>query len=405
MSSLRLSYIDKVMEEEVNQGRISGINTLIARGGEVVYSKQFGLMNRETGHKMREDTLFRIYSMTKPIVCTAFMTLYEQGKFDLKEPVAKYIPAFAQLKVLQRDALGNEKLVNLEQPVSIHHLLTHTSGLVYDFYDESPVCNLYRRQHLLGKASRSLKELVDHLCQLPLANQPGSRWFYSISIDVIAYLIEIISGKSLSDFLAEVLFEPLGMRDTGFFVKEADRERVASMYGGVDLGGENISWKTLLDVWTRGVNQPLDVTASSPIDNPSFARGGHGLISTAQDYWQFTQMLLNKGELNGARVLNPQTIAFMYSNHLKPTLLPIKFENIEISGYGFGLGSRVLVNVPQAQMLSSEGEYGWSGAAKTYYWIDPQQDLIGIFLAQYMCNFSMIERIFQNLTYHALTNM
>lgn len=402
MCSSRLSRIRERMESEINQGKFAGISTLIARSGKVVHFEQYGLMNRETRQPMQTDTLFRIYSMTKPMICTAFMTLYEQGKFDLQDPVAKFIPAFAQLKVLQTDASGAEKLVELERPVTIHHLLTHTAGFVYDFCEASPVCRLYRENYLMGNANISLQEFINRLCQLPLAFQPGTRWFYSVSIDVIAYLIEIIANKPLAEFLAEVIFNPLGMNDTGFFVPEQHRHRVAAMYGGLDLAGPNVSWSALLDVWQRGINEPLDVSKTCPINNPNFARGGIGLVSTAEDFWYFAQMLLNRGQLNGVRILSPKTIEYMHINQVNPALLPLKFEDIEISGYGFGLGSRVLLNPAEAQVLSSQGEYGWAGAAKTYYWVDPKENIIAIFLTQSMCNFSMIERTFQTLVYQAI---
>jgi len=402
ISSSRLSRINKVMQDEINQERFSGISTLIARHGKVVHFEQFGFMDREAGQTMQADTLFRLYSMTKPIVCTALMILYEQGKFDLKDPVSKYIPAFGQLKVLETDSSGSNKLVDLVRPVTIHHLLTHTSGLVYDFYEESPVCGLYRENQVLANKSSSLAEFIDRLCQLPLGYQPGTKWFYSISIDVVARLIEIIADKPLNDFLSEMLFKPLGMLDTGFCIAEKNRHRVAAMYGTVDLVAPNVSWTTLMDAWQRGVNKRLDVSKTCPVTDPNFRRGGTGLTGSAEDYWRFTQMLLNKGELENVRVLSPKTIDFMHINHVDPALLPIGFADWKLTGYGFGLGSRVLLNVAESQLIGSEGEYGWAGAAKTYYWIDPKEQLIGIFLTQSMCNFSMIERTFQTLVYQAL---
>lgn len=402
VSYSRLSRINKVMQAEVEQGKLTGISTLISRHGKIIHFEQFGLMDRENKKLMQSDTLFRIYSMTKPIVCTALMILYEQGKFDLKDPVAKYIPAFDQLKVLEKDASGSEKLVDLIQPITIHHLLTHTSGLVYDFDEESPACHLYREHQILANYENSLEQFVNRLCQLPLGFQPGTKWYYSVSIDVVARLIEIISEKPLNEFLHDSIFKPLAMFDTGFYVPEKNRHRVATMYGGIDLCAPNVSWTALLDVWQRGVNERLDVSKTSPIDNPNFMRGGYGLIGSAQDYWRFTQMLLNKGELDGVRILSHKTADFMHLNHVDPKLLPIGFEDWKLTGYGFGLGSRVLLNVAEAQFLSSESEYGWAGAAKTYYWIDPKENLIGIFMTQSMCNFSTIDRVFQTLTYQAL---
>ena len=217
MCATRLSRIDDVMQEKTENGDFSGISTLVARRGKIVHFKQFGYRDREDKSPMQQDTLFRMYSMTKPIICTALMTLYEQGKFDLQDPIEKYIPSFAQLKVLDTDENGKETLVDIKSSVTISHLLTHTSGLVYDFYEDSPICEMYRKHHLNAHArTTSLEEFVKKLSQLPLAFQPGSKWYYSVSIDVLGHLIEVISGKSLADFLNEIIFEPLSMTDTGF---------------------------------------------------------------------------------------------------------------------------------------------------------------------------------------------
>lgn len=402
-SSSRLARIKDVMQDQVNQGNFAGISTLIARHGKVIHFEQVGLKDKEANQPMQADTLFRFYSMTKPIICTAFMCLYEQGKFDLKDPVAKYIPAFGQLKVLEKDSSGIEKLVNLNQPVTIHHLLTHTSGLVYDFYEDYSVCALYREKQIIANnIDSSLEKFVDKVCQMPLAFQPGSKWYYSVSIDVVARLIEVIAKKPLNEFLRETIFKPLGMVDTDFFVPENKRHRVAAMYGGIDLCAPNVSWTQMLDVWQQGINKRLDVSTTCPITDPNFVRGGSGLVGTAEDYLRFTQMLLNKGQLDGVRILSSKTIELMHMNNVNPALLPIGFADWKLTGYGFGLGSRVLINVAENQLIGSEGEFGWAGAAKTYYWIDPKEDIIGIFLTQYMCNFSMIERVFQTLTYQAL---
>ena len=403
LCSTRLSRINHVMQQQVQKGAFSGISTLIARRGQVVHFEQYGDRDREAKLPMQQDTLFRLYSMTKPIICTALMTLYEQGKFDLKNPVSDYIPAFAQLKVLETDDQGNETRTELNQPVSIHHLLTHTSGLAYDFYEEYKVCELYRQERLFANASNvSLEQLIDRLCQFPLAFQPGTKWYYSVSIDVIARLIEIISGQPLVDFLNDTIFQPLSMTNTGFHVAKEKQHQMAAMYGGVDLWGENVSWSTLMDVWEKKINHRLDVSDTDPIDNPAFARGGSGLKSTASDYFQFCQMLLNRGSFNGARILSPKTVDFMHINHVDTSLLPLAFANWQLPGLGFGLGSRVVIDTAKNQLLGSDGEFGWAGAAKTYYWIDPKEELIGLFLTQYMANYSTIERQFQTLAYQAI---
>jgi CubicO group peptidase (beta-lactamase class C family) len=403
MSAERLTRIKPIMQKYVDNGMFAGISTLIARGGKVIHFEQVGYRDREAQLPMQADSIFRLYSMTKPIICTALMMLYEQGKFDLRDPVAKFIPAFANLKVLQSNAAGKEELVDLQQPVTIWHLLTHTSGLAYDFYEETPVCKYYRDSQLHTlPANVSLEEFVNKLCTFPLAFQPGSQWYYGVNIDVIARLIEIIAEQSLGDFLQEQMFKPLGMTNIGFSLSNIQQQHLAAMYGGVDLFGKNVAWSEIVDAWNRGVNQRLDVDSTYPLSDPKFQRGGIGLYSTIEDYYHFAQMLLNKGELNGVRLLAPKTIELMHMNHLNKKLLPLKLGGFEIPGYGFGLGSRVLLNVAESQVPGSEGEYGWGGAAKTYYWVDPKEELIGIFFSQWMCNFSMIERQFQTLAYQAV---
>ena len=402
MCSARLGRIKQVMQEHIDQEALVGVSTMVCRRGEIVHFEQVGLRDREAQKPMTPDTLFRLYSMTKPIVCTALMVLYEQGKFDLRDPVAKFIPAFENLKVLEKNNSGEEVLVDLKQPMTIRHLLTHTSGLVYDFYEESPVCELYRKNGILSNRSASLAEFVDELSKLPLGFQPGERWFYSVSIDVIARLIEIIANKSLMAFLREVIFEPLNMQDISFYVAEDKRDQVAAVYGAMDLCAPGKSWSDFVNVTDESMRQRLDVTASSPIDDPNFARGGHGLVSTISDYMCFAKMLLNKGRFDGGSILSPKIIEFMHMNHLDAALLPIGFEEWQLFGYGFGLGSRVLCDVAASELPGSVGEFGWGGAAKTYYWVDPEEELVGVFMAQSMMNFTSVERKFQTLVYQAM---
>ena len=403
MSSSRLSQITEVMRAKVQEDRYAGISTLVARRGKVVHFEQVGLQDKEENLLIQPDTIFRMYSMTKPIICTAFMCLYEQGKVDLNEPVANYIPAFANLKVLQKNADGSETLVDLEQPVAIFHLLTHTAGFSYHFYDDYSVSKLYRQAQLNRKVKDvSLEDFVSQLCEFPLAFQPGTQWHYSASIDVVARLIEIIAEKPLVQFLEETIFTPLGIQDMAFYQAEEKRSRIATVYGGIDLCLPDVDWQTMLQTWASGANKKLDVNKTDPVDDPNYYRGGLGLSSTVEDYFRFAQMLLNKGEFNGERILSRKTVDLMHMNHLDAKLVPIQLGDFKLMGYGFGLGSRVLMDVAASKLAGSIGEYGWAGAAKTYYWIDPKEELIGIFLTQSMCDFSMIQRTFQALTYQAL---
>ena len=404
MSTTRLDRIKHAMSERLDKSELIGLSTMISRQGKTVYFEQQGFSRKEDNKLMSPDSLFRLYSMTKPMICVAFMTLFEQGKFDLFGPVSEYIPAFSDLKVLEKDEHGQDKLVSLSQPVAIHHLLTHTSGLVYDFYDDSPVCQLYRDHQVSYNSDRSLQEFVDVLCTLPLAFQPAEKYLYSVSIDVVGRLIEIIAEKPLSQFLKETIFEPLAMMDTGFSVPDHKLDRLASLYGPVDALGKNLGWKEFINAPAADLDKLLDVSKTHRDEDPYFVRGGLGLIGSAPDYMRFAQMMLNGGELDGKRILSPKTLELMHMNHLNQRLLPIGFGEFKLRGYGFGLGSRVLVNVAESLMPGSLGEYGWSGAAKTYYWVDPKEELIGLFMTQSMGNWTLVQRQFQSLVYQAITS-
>jgi len=403
ISSQRLEHIRPVMQSYVDSGTIAGLSTMIARRGKIVYFDQVGNMDIEANKPMTDDAIFRIYSMTKPIICTALMTLFERGSFRLYDPVSKFIPAFDGLKVLGNDGNGETKEIEAERPVTVRDLLTHTAGLTYDFLEDSPVGELYRQAGLLNNAGRSLEDMVMELARLPLAYQPGSRWHYSLAIDVAAYLIEVLTDKPLNQFLKENLFSPLGMSDTDFCVPGQNLDRLAAMYGRPDIAAQGMTSGKLIEAWERGFNERIDVSETYPVSKQdSFARGGHGLFSTAPDYMRFAQMLLNRGELDGARILGPKTVDLMHMNHLPPKLMPFKIDGPPAYGYGFGLGSRVLVNVADSGKPGSAGEYGWSGAAKTYYWIDPEEEIIGVLMTQSMKQLELPEVDFQILTYQAM---
>jgi CubicO group peptidase (beta-lactamase class C family) len=398
MSARRLERIRPAMQAYVDRGVYAGINTLIARRGRVVHASQFGWRDKEAGSPMTADTIFRLYSMTKPIVCVALMTLLEEGRFTLLDPLAKTIPAFGAVKVMEAD--GN--LVNPVRPIMLRDLMTHMSGLTYHFVDESPAGKMYHGAKLVD-AQSPLEAVIDDLAQLPLAFQPGSRWRYSVGIDVIARVIEVISGRPLGAFLRERLFEPLGMADTAFGVPPEKRNRVAAMYGRPDLLASGPTMSSELDAWARGVNDRLDVSRSYPVDSPDvFMRGGHGLFSTIGDYFRFAQMLANGGELDGARILGRKTLELMHLNHVPAAFLPLDIGGLPLPGYGFGLGSRVLLDVAQSGAPGSAGEFGWSGAAKTSYWVDPKEQLVGLFMTQSMMSFDLPELDLRALVYQAI---
>jgi CubicO group peptidase (beta-lactamase class C family) len=398
MSARRLERIRPAMQTYIDRGVYAGISTLIARRGKVVQAGAFGWRDKEAGSTMTADTIFRLYSMTKPIICTALMTLLEEGRFRLIEPLAKYIPAFGSVKVLEADGT----LVAPVRPILIRDLMTHMSGLSYHFVEEAGVGKMYKESKLLA-AHHTLEEAIDDLARFPLAFQPGSRWRYSVGIDVAARVIEVISGRPLGDFLRERLFEPLGMTDTAFGVPPEKRDRVAAIYGRPDVITPAATMGSEFAAWMGGVNDRIDVSKSYPVDSPGvFVRGGHGLFSTIGDYFRFAQMLANGGELDGERIIGRKTLELMHANHVPAALLPLEIGGLPMPGYGFGLGSRVLLDVAQSAAPGSVGEFGWSGAAKTHYWVDPQEQVVGLFMTQSMMSFDLPELDLRALAYQAI---
>jgi CubicO group peptidase (beta-lactamase class C family) len=381
LSSERLARIRPAIEKHVADDKIAGVVTLVARRGEVVHLEGVGLMDRENSKPMVPDAIFRIYSMTKPIICTALMTLYEKGGFQLIDPVAKFIPAFQDLQVYAGGEGADIELVDLARPVTVRDLLTHTSGLTYHFLEYGPVEEMYRKA---GVSSRKpLSGFVADLLEMPLAFQPGTAWRYSYAHDVVARLIEVISGQSLDVYLRENLFEPLGMVDTGYYVPQNKLDRFTAMYGN-DLGSPDMTFTR----WFGDAAQAVGTLIASPTDSlesrpHNVFRGGHGLVSTAQDYYRFCQMLLSGGVLGEERILGRKTVELMTANGLLPELMPYEVGGMYLPGYGFGLGMRVLMDVGQAQIPGSVGEFGWAGAANTYFWIDSQEELIGVLMAQF----------------------
>src|ERR1700734_4072703 len=328
MNARRLERIRPAMQAYVDRGVYAGIATLIARRGKVVHAGEFGWRDKEAGLGATRATLFRLYSMTKPIVCVALMTLLEEGRFRLIEPVAKYIPAFGKVKVMEADG----SLVNPARPIMVRDLMTHMSGLSYHFVEYSSLGKMYNEGKLLD-AQWPLEAAIDDLARFPLAFQPGTRWRYSVGIDVAARVIEVVSGRPLGVFLRERLFEPLGMSDTAFGVPPEKRARVAAMYGRPDVLAAGVTMGSEFAAWMAGVNDRLDVSKSYPVDSPDvFVRGGHGLFSTIGDYFRFAQMLANGGELDGERVIGRKTLELMHSNFVPASLLPLEIGGLPMPG-------------------------------------------------------------------------
>ncbi len=370
LSSERLERIDRVMQQYVDEKRIAGVVTLVARRGKVAHLGTYGMADIEAGKPMQANTIFRIASMTKPIVSVAAMTLYEEGRFQLDDPVSKFIPEFKGLKVFGEKAGNDEKGGKTAIEMTIQDLLRHTAGLTYGEGD-THVDSIYREVKVLDDRG-TLQEMVQKLGQIPLLYQPGERWHYSVATDVLGYLIQVISAKPLDEFLKERIFEPLGMEDTDFYVPEEKLERFATLYGFSE----------------QGVLQIIENTDTSAFSKrPSFLSGGAGLVSTVPDYMRFAQMLLNKGELEGRRILSPKTVDLMTMNHIQIQALPLRigFPEIEflVQGCGFGLGFRVLLDVAGSSRPGSKGTYGWAGGYDTYFRIDPKEELIGIIMSQF----------------------
>jgi CubicO group peptidase (beta-lactamase class C family) len=385
-SSERLSRINAAMQRCVDEGGYAGILTMVARRGQIAHLDCFGMMDAEAGKPMQPDAIFRIYSMSKPVTSVAVMMLYEEGHFQLNTPVSEFIPGFKDTQVFVQETESGMELADPEQEMTIHHLLTHTSGLSYGFHEDTPIDALYReaRQEIGGDAT--LEKVVETLSTLPLVFQPGQGWRYSFSTDVLGYVVQVISGQPFDGFLQQRIFEPLGMVDTGFYAPPEKIDRLAALYEMSDEGELKL----------------LKTPATEYADPPAFLSGGGGLVSTAHDYVRFAQMLLNGGELDGVCLLGRKTVELMAANHLPDPLLPFAVSPGDPAlGYGFGLGWKVMLDPARAGILGSRGMYGWGGAASTEFWVDPQEEVIGLIMAQLMPYRPLVEP-FQVLVYQAL---
>lgn len=365
MSTQRLARIEPFFKTEyTDQKKLGSVITLVARRGKIVHLGMSGMRDMASADPVGEDDLFRIYSMTKPVTGVAMMMLYEEGKFQLSDPLSKYIPEFANLKVLAGvDDKGDMIVEAPKRAPTIHDLMRHTAGFTYGYFGNTPVDKAYREAAILNPGI-DLKETIKRLARIPLLYQPGERWHYSVSVDVQGYLIEILTGKSFDVFLKERLFEPLGMSDTDFYVEKENHPRLTTLYGRRD--GEFIEHTA-----------PRYVAAY--LSEPASKSGGGGLVSTTEDYFKFAQMLVNGGELSGTRILGRKTIEFMGRNHLPAGVKGPPWWN-EI---GFGLDFGVVTNAARHGKIGSDGEMFWGGAASTVFWVDPEEDLIAILMTQY----------------------
>jgi CubicO group peptidase (beta-lactamase class C family) len=412
LCSRRLERIGDWMERQLAQERLPGLSTLVYRRGGVAFFQCRGYRDVERGLPITEDTVFRIYSMTKPITSVALMILYEEGRFQLDDPVARYVPAFRDMQVMEGLDGQRPRLVPAESLITIRQLLTHTSGLTYGFMHANPVDALYREHKVdFARRQEDLGEIVDRLARLPLIAQPGAEWNYGVSTDLLGYLVEVFSGEHLEDFFQNRILRPLGMSDTSFTVPEHARDRFAAMYGPVDgqgLSGVNSTRPpTELPPERPGGLRLLDATDQSQFLRPARAcSGGGGLVGTASDYLRFCRMMLNCGELDGVRLLGPKTVAFMTRNHLGGDMASMgqpRFSEATFEGVGFGLGFSVTLDPVRAQLIGSAGEYAWGGAASTAFWIDPEEDMIVILMTQLMPSSTYpLRRELRALSYQAI---
>ncbi|HEV7825676.1 MAG TPA: serine hydrolase domain-containing protein [Mycobacteriales bacterium] len=373
MDAGRLSRVDSHLARYVDEGELPGWLVLVSRGGKVAHLSTYGHRHVEDGLPVEVDTRFRIYSMTKPITSVAAMMLYEEGAFELTDPVSRFIPAFADMRVWSGGTDLRPATVPATEPMRIWHLLTHTAGLTYGFHRSHAVDARYRAAgyEFGSPPGADLARVCDDWAAQPLLFEPGAEWNYSVATDVLGRVVEVASGRTLEEFFAERILGPLGMDETTFGVSEEEAGRLARLYLARPEGGI----------------VPFDRFGAAAIGRPDFLSGGAGLVSTAGDYHRFTQMLLRGGELDGVRLLGPRTVAYMTRNHL-PGGADLEaygrplYAETTFAGVGFGLGFSVVQDPATYRVLTSAGEYGWGGLASTAFWIDPAEDLTVLFMTQ-----------------------
>jgi CubicO group peptidase (beta-lactamase class C family) len=364
-SSERLERLHALMQESVDKKQIAGIVTILARHGKVLDYRTYGYRDMASGAPMTKDTIFRDFSMTKPVTGVAMMILYEQGKWLPTDPIAKYIPEFAHLKVFKGvDADGKIILEDPEHPPTMRELMSHTAGFTYGIFGDTPVDKMYRDGGVL--ASKNLQEMIDKVAQLPLLYQPGKGWTYSISMDIEGYIVEKLSGQTLPDFIRDDVYKPL-------YVPADKRSRFVTLYT-TGPNGELVAAQ-------RGPGGGMSQYETEPM-MPS---GGGGMVSTAEDYYRFAQMLENGGELDGKRILAPSSVKLMSSNHVPAELLTGKFGiglQVMRPGFGYGYNCAVEFDPPEANLPDGKGTFFWDGAAGTWFWIDPTNDVVFIGMIQ-----------------------
>ena len=390
LSSARLSRIDGWMDELVSSGRLPGLSVSVTRRGKLAYQRCTGLSDIARGTKMSSETMVRIYSMTKPLTTVAALMLYEEGRFQLDDPITRFLPYFAGQRVCVGGNAAKMETVPAVRDITFRDLMTHTSGLTYHFMFSTLVDAAYRAQGIDFQTSDDpLGTVVERLAKIPLLAQPGAEWNYSVATDVLGYLVQVISGQDFGEFMQERILGPLGMSDSSFVLPDAKLPRFAANY-------------------TPGLTL-LDDPDTSRYRLPGKIRsGGGGLISTAGDYLRFAQMLLNKGALGDVRLLGRKTVELMTSNHLRGDMADMgqpRFSESSYEGVGFGLGCSVTLNPAKAQLVGSAGEYAWGGAASTAWWNDPAEEMSVVLLTQLTPSSTYpVRRELRVLTYQAVVD-
>ncbi|MAL80539.1 MAG: serine hydrolase [Sneathiella sp.] len=388
----RLQYITDWMQRYVDDGKLAGTQTVIARSGKIAYSKSIGLRDIDSASPWTDDTMARFYSMSKPVTSVALMMLYEKGLFHLDDPVDEFIPAFKDMQVLRPQARNIEDTEPAKVRMTVHNLLTHMSGMTYGF-NLGVLGDYYEKEKMdFGPRRGTLEKEVNRLAAMPLLFEPGARWNYGVSTDVVGRLVEVISGQDLKSFFHENIFDPLRMTDTDFGVPEEKLGRYASAYMSDGKGG-----MALLDPARKSAFAEEKVSCYS---------GGGGLVSTAADYLKFAEMIRCRGAVEGGRLLGPRTVDFMTSNHLKGDLAangqPV-FSEVSFVGVGFGLGGWVMLEPALSQMMGSPGDFGWGGMASTVFWVDPVEDMTVLFLTQFVpSSFYPLRKELRTLVHQAL---
>lgn len=384
-SPSKLAALEKHFQEYVDEQKLAGLTTLVARKGRLVHLKSYGMLDKNASKPMRDDAVFRVYSMTKPITGVAMMLLWEEGKFKLDDPVAKYIPAFKDQRVftgLKED--GSFQTAKAKRPMTVRDLMRHTSGLTYGLFGDTPIDRAYRGSGMFEEGA-TLETLIDKLAEQPLLYHPGEAWVYSLATDVQGRLIEILSGMKLDRFFAERIFKPLGMKDTGFQVRSDQKDRFVEIYAIDNKKGLTAYRGDMFQDFTK---------------KPELLSAGGGLVSTTLDYYRFAQMVANGGELDGTRLLKASTVDLMRKDQLPQNLKGIAGGD---QGLGFGLNFAVVKDVTKTGSKGRQGEYFWGGMANTLFWIDPDEEVVALMMTNILpSGLYPLRKDMRNLVYDAL---